>query len=97
MVAEAARVLRAGGMRVEAVNALRHRRRVADQAGLSVGERAANLVGALEAVGVAGRRVVVADDVITSGATAAEAVRALRAAGAEVMGVAVVAATKKRW
>ncbi|WP_307796637.1 ComF family protein [Actinomadura barringtoniae] len=97
MVVEAARVLRAGGVRVEAADALRHRRRVADQAGLSAGERAANLVGAMEAVGVAGRRVVVADDVITSGATAAEAVRALRAGGAEVVGIATVAATRRKW
>ncbi|WP_369688378.1 ComF family protein [Actinomadura macra] len=80
-------------------DALRHTRRVSDQAGLTVSERAANLAGALEAVPrakVAGRRVVLVDDVITTGATLAEAARALRAADAEVIGAATLAATQRR-
>lgn len=46
--------------------------------------------------GVRGARVVLIDDVITSGATVRDAARALRAAGAEVVGAAAVAATPRR-
>ncbi|MFP3968119.1 phosphoribosyltransferase family protein [Actinomadura fulvescens] len=98
MAAVAVREIHAAGVRAVRVNALRQRRHVADQAGLSGTARSANLAGAFEVVSpVAGRRVVVADDVVTSGATLAEAARALRAAGADVVGGATVAATPRRW
>ena len=45
---------------------------------------------------VRGRRVVLVDDVVTSGATLRAAARALTAAGAEVAGCAAVAATPRR-
>ncbi|MCU1530237.1 MAG: hypothetical protein JWP75_4000, partial [Frondihabitans sp.] len=57
-------------------------------------ERLRSRVGALRcSPRVAGCRVIVVDDVSTSGATLVEAARAARAAGAEVVGAACVAAT----
>jgi predicted amidophosphoribosyltransferase len=73
--------------------------RVLDQAGLDATERAVNLAGSLRAVaGPRARRglVVVVDDVITTGATAREAQRALEAGGVPVLGIAAVAATLRR-
>lgn len=97
LVEAAGRRLWAGGVPLTMVDALRQRGRVADQAGLTADERAANLRGAIEArADVAGRRVVLVDDVVTTGASLAEAARALRAAGADVTGVATVAATPRR-
>jgi predicted amidophosphoribosyltransferase len=92
--------LRARGLAVRRVAALAHTRRVADQAGLAMAGRAANLAGALHVTRpaeVAGRRVILVDDVITTGSTLAEAARALRAAGAEVPAAAVIAATPRRY
>jgi predicted amidophosphoribosyltransferase len=70
-------------------------REVQDSAGLDVAARATNLAGAMAARRGSGTAVV-ADDIVTSGATLGEATRALRAAGWEVAGAAVVAATKLR-
>jgi predicted amidophosphoribosyltransferase len=85
---------KAGGH--DARRLLRPARAVADQSGLTSLQRAANLTGALVAHGVPGPAVVVVDDVMTTGATLAEAARALRAQGHPVVGAAVVAATRRR-
>ncbi|GAA2424068.1 hypothetical protein GCM10010191_40310 [Actinomadura vinacea] len=96
MAAAAVDELRRAGTPVTALQALRHRREVADQASLSAVQRAANLAGALEPspnVPLSGRRVVLVDDVITTGATLTEGARALRTAGARILAAATVAAT----
>jgi ComF family protein len=62
------------------------------QTDLGAVERRANVRGAFAAsTAVAGRHLVVVDDVLTTGATAAECARALRAAGARRVGVLTVA------
>jgi predicted amidophosphoribosyltransferase len=79
---------------------LRLRRRVADQAGLNHRQRAANLERAMQVrprweVSVRGATCLLIDDVMTTGATLAEASRALRAGGADHVAAATVAATQR--
>lgn len=111
LVRVAAGRLRAAGCPARVVPALRLRLAVADQAGLSARERAENLVDAM-ALRPAARRVLAAsrrstaargasgvilcDDVVTTGATAREAQRALEDAGVPVRAVAALAATRRR-
>lgn len=69
--------------------------RTGSQKTLGLTQRTGAIRGSMRARrGVAGRTCVVVDDVLTSGATAAEAVRTLRAGGARVAGVAVLAAVR---
>lgn len=77
---------------------LRVARSVQDQAGLTAQARSANLSYAFETRSrpdMDGRAVLVIDDIITTGATAAEATRALTLIGADVVAVAVIAATER--
>jgi predicted amidophosphoribosyltransferase len=101
----AARHLHAAGRDVAPVRLLRTRPGLRDQAGLTATERAANLAGSMTCpsaglVHMARRlpkaRVVVCDDVLTTGATAREAQRALGSVGLEVVAIAAVAATRRR-
>jgi predicted amidophosphoribosyltransferase len=94
----AARWLRRDGVDVTVCRALRTVARVRDQALLTAADRAVNLQGSMSCgrVPFPGRLIVVVDDVLTTGATAREAQRALEARGVAVRGVAAVAATR-RW
>jgi len=101
---EAARVLTHRGYAATASRLLRVGA-VLDQSGLDSRARAANLAGSMSCPSTAlaelarrcdRARVVVCDDVLTTGATAREAQRALAASGLPVAGIAVVAATRKR-
>jgi predicted amidophosphoribosyltransferase len=102
LAAVASRRLRARGRPVRAARLLRQRRPVNDQAGLGAPARVANVAGAFAVRrplmgGVPPRaRVIVVDDVVTTGASAAEAARALRQSGAVVLGVAAIAWTPRR-
>ena len=102
LAALAARAVR-GFAADEAVvaDALRPRRRVADQAGLGARERAVNLEHSMAvapqwAGAVAGAVCVAVDDVLTTGATLVEAARALRSAGAVGVVGATICATQRR-
>ncbi|HJA05243.1 MAG TPA: ComF family protein [Candidatus Microbacterium stercoravium] len=88
-------LLRGAGVRPD--RALRWARRAEDQRALTREERIANLRGALVSRSVrSGARVVIVDDVATTGATLVEARRALVEAGAVVVGAAVLAHTPLR-
>ena len=87
----AERIARALGARLEP-RWLARARDTAPQTDLDVAQRRANVRGAFVASSsVAGLDVVVVDDVLTTGATASECARALRAAGAGHVGVLTVA------
>lgn len=91
----AAGELRRGGRRARVVGVLRQRRAVADQSGLSSRQRLGNVAGALEVTAggvrlLAGGRLVLVDDLMTTGASLAEAARAVREAAGEAGGRRIV-------
>ena len=79
---------------VKPVPMLRKKRDNAAQSGLGAAERRGNVIGVYEAVdraGIEGRRILLIDDIITTGATLGECVRVLRDAGAADVVCACVA------
>nr|WP_246531340.1 ComF family protein [Streptomyces bathyalis] len=92
----AARELRREGLPTRVLAVLRQRRTVADQAGLTARQRAVNVSGALELVPRSGKLLargesLLVDDVMTTGASLAEAARALAEGPWKVNAAAVVA------
>lgn len=98
----AARRLRQAGVEAVVRQGLTHAHETRDQAGLGAEARWANLEGAFRSTGTlrgaragTGADIVVVDDILTTGATVTEALRALCAAGHRPVGVAVVATTPR--
>jgi predicted amidophosphoribosyltransferase len=88
---------RRGGL--EPADLLRVEGRTHDQRTLGRASRARNVAGAFavrRGADPAGLRVLLVDDVVTTGATLAEAARVLQAAGARVQGAVTLAATPLR-
>jgi predicted amidophosphoribosyltransferase len=90
---------------VRAKRILRHARVVQDQLGLDAEARRRNLAGAMTVRAVprawpqrslSGRKCIVVDDVVTTGASVDEAVRVLTAKGAHVVGVCCLSVTFKQ-
>lgn len=97
----AARALGRSGRPAAVAPLLRHARAVEDQSGLSSAERHRNLHGALTvstrpAARLGAHPLILVDDLVTTGASLAEAARALREAGHPPRAAATVAATVRR-
>lgn len=88
-------VLLAGaGLRPAVV--LRRARSAATQKTLTVEARERNIHGSLAArTGLVGRSFIIVDDVVTTGSSAREAIRAIEAAGGTVLAVVALAATPR--
>ena len=82
------------------VNALRRKRSTGVQAGLAMAGRRRNVAGAFTArlsADVKGKRILLIDDVMTTGATASACATALKRAGAASVSLATLARVDRRW
>jgi predicted amidophosphoribosyltransferase len=91
LACRAAALLRSVDVDASAAPSLAFVKRVRDQAGLSATARADNVRGSLVARRIPTAPVVLVDDIVTTGATLGEAVRAFGARGLTVAGAAVMA------
>lgn len=81
-------------------NALRRKRATTTQASLAGAGRRRNVAGAFEAMPnpkIAGARLILIDDVMTTGATASACAAALKRAGASSVSLFTVARVDRRW
>jgi predicted amidophosphoribosyltransferase len=85
------RVATAGLDGVHVVQGLRLRALVRDSVGLSGADRQRNIAGRVKPIKALAGAVLVVDDIVTTGATAAESVRVLHIGGAHVAGVLAIA------
>lgn len=77
--------------------AIRLQRHVEDQASLSLERRSSNLVGSMQASrALRGKRVLLIDDIVTTGATLLEGTRAIAEAGGLPAGFLTIAETVRR-
>ena len=78
---------------ITVVPALRMKALARDSVGLGVADRERNIAGRVSLRGQLPRtEIIIVDDVVTTGATARESVRTLRAAGVRVAAVLAIAA-----
>lgn len=83
--------------RIPVLRALRRKRSTEVQATLAVAGRRRNVQGAFEArLNVAGKRILLVDDVMTTGATASACAMALKRAGAKSVSLVTVARVDRR-
>ncbi|MGV0642928.1 ComF family protein [Mycolicibacterium sp. XJ879] len=90
-VARMARAATAQLSGITVTEALRTRAFVVDSVGLSGADRERNIAGRVKAVRAVAGEVLLVDDIVTTGATAAESVRVLHADTARVVAVLAVA------
>ena len=85
---------------IPVMNALRRRKATANQSGLTSAGRRRNIAGAFQpraGISLAGKRILLIDDVMTTGATASACALALKKAGANTVSLLTLARADRRW